>query len=518
MLAKTFSATLGGYGPEYSDPTNSMVTIANAMDASLVTIEAALQKALPQIVITGLPGEIVKESRERVCVSLTKLGYSVPSSRVVIHLSPACSRKQGSQFDLAIAVCLLAVEGYVRPESIAGIAFLGELSLDGRIRPVPAALPLIDAMERSSSVDRIIASSGNNDQASVTRGTKTLLARTLVDVLDFLHGRSQLSKPSESKNQSIEPVGFSLDDVIGQRPAKRALQISIAGRHHCLFAGPPGVGKSMLAECAPSLMPPLTGEERLECLKNYAHHSKSSFWRRPFRSPHHSISAGALLGGGSGQVIPGEVSLAHNGILFLDELPEFRKDIIEGLREPMQSGVIHLHRVGQSLSLKARFTLVAAMNPCPCGYLWDLRKRCRCPPDRVNSYRRRISGAILDRMDLMVNFEGSSQGPGIEKGLSHDEVRLAIAKAFDAQKKRYNSCLQNGDKEIGFKFYFSSLRGEEREWLNSLGETEALSFRAAGKILGVARTIADLEGSEEIRLCHLREASGLRCANLFGAR
>ncbi|MBI4405236.1 MAG: ATP-binding protein, partial [Deltaproteobacteria bacterium] len=363
MVGKTYSATQDG------------------IDGAVVEIEASRQKALPQIHITGLPGDIVKESRERVRGCLVNLGYDVPSSRIIVHLSPAYSRKQGSQLDVAIAVSVLAAEGLVKPDNLPRVGCLGELSLDGRIRKISGAVSLIEALEKCPQVKTLLIPKENAQDAVLIKSQKVKLVSSFGEICEFLAGRSELTTIKADTPVFVSPQSeYSLDDVVGQNLAKRALQIALAGRHHFMLVGPPGVGKSMIAHCAQSLMPPLEWNELVEVCKNYDCHGGRSpaDLSRPFRSPHHTISSAGLLGGGSGVVMPGEVTLAHCGILFLDEFPEFRKDAIEGLREPLQSGKVHLHRVGQALNLPARFVLITAMNPCPCGYYWGGPKRCSC--------------------------------------------------------------------------------------------------------------------------------------------
>lgn len=508
MVAKTFSATHHG------------------VDGRVVEVEAARESALPQIQITGLPGSIVKESRERVRVSLGGLGFSIPTSRIVVHLLPADAPKQGSQFDLAIAVGVLAAESFAFERDISKTAFIGELTLDGRIKEVYGALALVEALDRLENIERILLPAANGWEGMLSYSRKVRLAERLGEVIGFLKGKCELPCSPQRESVGMETVfDVSLDQVLGQTIAKRSLQIAIAGRHHLLMIGTPGVGKSMLAQCVPSLLPPLTRKERIEVVKNYAHLEDGRLLteRRPFRSPHHTISPAALLGGGSGRVIPGEVTLAHRGVLFLDEFPEFRKDMIEGLREPIQNGTINLHRVGQALSLPARFTLIAAMNPCPCGYAMSQLKRCRCSPDRILSYRKRISGAILDRMDLCAVVNPPSVGELKQNGMSQAGTKGQIEKALGAQCRRYQSegmTVLNGDLSGAFCEEAFALDAEEKSWLEGLYERQGLSVRSLQKIVKLARTISDLDGEERISPQSLKEAWSLRCpdsyAQLFG--
>ena len=347
----------------------------------------------------------------------------------------------------------------------------------------------------------------------------------LGQVIDFLRGKIDLPRADSSipKEEDLFS-GTSLDSVVGQGLAKRALQIALAGRHHLLFVGPPGVGKSMIAGCAPSLLPPLDPDELVEVVKNYnqSHSERMLSLRRPFRSPHHTISSSAFLGGGSGIVVPGEVTLAHAGVLFLDEFPEFCRDVIEGLREPMQTGEIHLHRIGHALTLPARFTLIAAMNPCPCGHSLDPSSRCTCPADKIRAYRKRISGPILDRMDLCVVLgsprKASYQPASLSHGKLASSIRSSIHGALEVQRRRYSGLgkrLQNGDHSVVMGSELFQLEAAEKAWLDRLLDDGRLSFRSAAKIMKVARTIADLAGQEKIGAAHIQEAWGLRCPESY---
>jgi len=362
MAFRTFSATLSG------------------ISGVVIEVEAARQNALPQIHITGLPGEIIKESRERVRACLNHLGFDVPSSRLVVNLSPAGARKQGSQFDLAIAVSVLMAEGFLKNVRSERLALLGELSLDGRVLRVPGVMGLIEPFEARDDIDMVLVPRENLWEANLMGSRKARPIRHIAEVIEFLSGKREIPIEKAVPPEAKKPIPqVHLDDVIGQHLAKRSLQIALAGHHHLLFLGTPGVGKSLLASCAPSLLPPLLSDDWTEVVKNFTYCPDQRPADRvpPFRAPHHSISGAGLLGGGSGFVIPGEVTLAHAGILFLDELPEFRSDVIDGLREPLQVGTIQLNRIGHAIQLPAKFILIAAMNPCPCGYS-SVERRCHC--------------------------------------------------------------------------------------------------------------------------------------------
>ncbi len=488
MNARTFSATLNG------------------VDGNIIEIEAAAQRALPRIQIAGLPGDVVKESRERVQACLNAMGYSVPSSRVVVHLSPASAKKQGSQFDLAIALSVLVAEGLLKKSVLEKTAFLGELALDGRVKSVPHVLPLLEALEKSDTIDTILLSSGNRAEASLLRSKKARFVASVADAIEYFTS----GKTLETCGDSLLPIFLSdpscLDKVRGQGLAKRALQVALAGRHHVLFIGPPGVGKTMLANCAPHLLPTLSPTEAVESAKHLslAGCSPLSLGLPPFRAPHHSVSTSGLLGGGSGIVVPGEVTFAHHGVLFLDEFPEFSRSSIEGLREPLQNGEIHIHRVGARLSLPARFTLLLAMNPCPCGHFFSSGRRCRCTQDQVSNYRKRVSGPLIDRIDLLVVL--SAPGKTSDVGSSGERIARSVEKAIRMQHQRYQGVKRNGDQEAP-----PAMTEKATELWESLLHSGQWSYRGVAKLGKVARTLADLDDSEVVGLSHLLEAKLLRC-------
>lgn len=512
MVTKTFSATLDG------------------IQGAIVQIESVSLTSLPQIQITGLPGEVVKESRERVRACLVNLGFDLPSSKILVHLSPANIKKLGSHYDLPIALAVLAAESRILGVSLEEYGFVGELSLDGRLCFVRGALPLIEILVQSPNIKKVIIPKENEGEGALLNSDKILVAENIKEIIDFLKSNISLRFCSKIPVQTKADSKNIFDQVVGQPLAKRAIQIALAGRHHLLLVGPPGVGKSMLSASAVGLLPEMSQKEFIEVLKVYSASSYNSsgpeienltrYRSRPYRSPHHSISANGLLGGGSGGVVPGEASLAHRGILFMDEFPEYRRDSIEGLREPLQSGWLHLNRVGRAVSLPARFVLIAAMNPCPCGRLSEGANRCRCSPEKKAQYRKKLSTPILDRMALMVQLASAvdSQSETVFENLSFQSVRDSIGNAYRIQAHRFRSSresLGNGQCEVPRDFEGFELSPEQEEWIKGYQKKWGLSFRRVNQIIKVARTIADLEGEQKIEFTHLKEAWGLRCFDFY---
>lgn len=485
---------------------------SNGIHGVVIEIEAASQRAIPRILITGLPGDVIRESVERVRACLSGLGFEVPSSRIVVHLSPASAKKQGPQCDVAIAMAVLQAEGLLKGVKNTPTAFLGELTLDGRIQPIESAMLLLQALERDDRVKTILLPRANGWQAALIESRKTKLVDTLAQILSYLKGNLELDLPTHRPCEvpGVREARHSIDQVMGHYLGKRALQIALSGGHHLLLIGSPGVGKSMLASTATSLLPELSTLQWIEVVQNYHHFPKQLPADKvpPFRAPHHGVSAAGLLGGGTGIIVPGEVTLAHHGVLFLDEFPEFRRDAIEGLREPLQNGTVQIHRIGNALELPAQFTLIAAMNPCPCGNWLNPKARCRCPMERVRQYQRRISGPILDRIDLCVVLQTpDSSSPT----LSSDVIRKGILEAIHRQNSRNglgrrNSQLMPSAERERFGFSASA----EALWL-SFGQSEAWNLRTLHKIARVARTIADVEGMDTIQTQHIEEARALRC-------
>lgn len=487
--------------------------------ADRVVVEAFVLSESPGISITGLPGSVVKEARDRLRACLQRNGFDCPKNRILVHLSPAGIPKQGGQLDLAMALAILASEGHLGGKELSGLAVLGELSLEGKLSGGAVNLALIELLDRDPEIKTVIVPSINRPECELIGTTKVLLADHLLDVLTWIQGEEDLPRPEK---KSPPPTSrLPCTRIRGQKLAKRALQIALAGRHHLLMVGPPGVGKSLLAQQAPSLMPPLNNQEHLELAKTQSAHDGSwdNAGQRPFRSPHHSVSSAALLGGGTGKVVPGEISLAHRGVLFLDELPEFRRDLIEGLREPLEQGEIHIHRLGQAHRLPAQFTLIAAMNPCPCGLCMDRDHRCTCGGGvKRRRYQERLSGPLLDRFDLGIVLQCSKRALGTSDDSDWKETKASIESAWQRQLRRFQSTAlaSNGSANVEAHATAFRVAEESRVWLEQLAEEKHLSWRRIHKILRVARTIADLRAKDsvtesEISQLDLEEAWALRC-------
>jgi len=479
----------------------------DGLSAPEVAVEVHLTGGLPSVTLVGLPDTEVKEARDRVRAALQNAGFEFPAKRITVNLAPADLPKESGRFDLPIALGILAASGQIPVKALADHEFAGELSLSGHLRPIRGALAMVLAAGRRGGTFILPRESAR--EAALARGVRILAADTLLEVCAHLAGQGMLNEcealESETDFSSAYP---DLADVRGQVQAKRALEIAAAGNHSLLLAGPPGTGKSMLACRLPGLLPPLTQEAALESaavLSLAGQFIPAHFGRHPYRSPHHTASAAALVGGG-GVPRPGEISLAHRGVLFLDELPEFDRRVLEALREPMESGRIHISRAARQADFPASFQLVAAMNPCPCGHHGDPRGKCRCTPDQVSRYRSKLSGPLLDRIDLQIEVPALPPEAlqGAADGESSATVRARVVLARERQMARQNKPnAQLGTREIDIH-----CRPDESgtALLKNAVTRLNLSARAYHRILRVARTIADLAGSEAILPAHIAEA------------
>ncbi len=481
------------------------------LDAPLVRVEVHCGAGLPQFFIVGLAETAVRESRERVRAALSHGGFKFPDGRVTVNLAPADLPKEGGRYDLAVALGILAATRQLEAESLEGTEFYGELSLSGELRPVRGLLAA--SVHAARTGRRLVVPLANGEEARVAPGARVAGASSLDEVRSALIGGTPLVFATGGAMPDCTAAAPDLADVRGQAGAKRALEIAAAGSHSLLFVGPPGAGKSMMAQRLSGLLPPLEDSHALECAMLHSlvrPLPPVAEWRRPpFRAPHHGASASAIIGGG-GRLRPGEITLAHRGVLFLDELPEFRRDVLEALREPLESGTVSLARAAWQGQFPARFQLVAAMNPCPCGYAGDPSGRCRCKPHEVRRYVARISGPLLDRVDLHVGVPRldflalAPVGPATESSAAV-AARVAGARSRQAARGGQNALLDVRRLEAA-----CGLRPRERCLLDAAMRRLGLSARACHRILRVARTIADIAGAERVGMAELSEAIGYR--------
>ncbi len=481
------------------------------LDAYAVTVEVHLAGGLPTFAITGLPAAAVRESKDRVRAAIATSGFKVPVSRITVHLGPADIPKQGGRFDLAVALgVIMAEQDAAWP--VAGIEFLGELALNGELRPINGALPAVLAALEAGHA--LVLPAGNAAEAALVPGAEVYAAAQLRDVVAHVAGGERLPRVAPSTEPLGAGSGPDLADVRGQAFAKRALVVAAAGGHNLLMIGPPGSGKSMLAERLGSLLPPLRHDEmlRVASIASVAGELRSAqpTLAPPFRAPHHTTSAQALVGGGT-RPRPGEVSLAHRGVLFLDELPEFSRGALEALREPLESGVARISRVHEQLAFPAEFMLVGAMNPCPCGFRGDGTDRCHCSPGKLEHYSGRISGPLLDRFDLHIEVPRVAFDDLAEPAARGEsgELRALVERARGVQLTRGGRL--NARLDARSLWRVVTLGSAERALLKRAADRWQLSARGSLRVLKVARTIADLAGSEGVGAEHVAEALQLRC-------
>ena len=496
----------------YSKVLSSAVT---GVSGTKVYVEADIHEGLPAFSMVGYLSSSVREAGERVRTALKNSDYLLPAKRITVNLSPADLRKDGSSFDLPIAVAILLAMGITPVRDISNTLILGELSLNGDVKPVTGVLPMVHHAKQNG-ISSCIIPKENVEEAALIDGVEVTGVSNITELVGFLDGSIDIPPVSglfEKNYFAVEKYTADFADVKGQAVLKRGMEIAAAGFHNVLMTGAAGAGKSMLAKCLPTIMPKLSVEESIEVTKIYSisgllPDKGKLITARPFRSPHHTVSNRALTGGGS-TPHPGEVSLAHNGVLFLDELPEFAKNVLEVLRQPMEDRKITISRVNATYSFPADFMLVAAMNPCPCGYYPDM-KRCRCTPDMVQRYQGKISGPLTDRIDITMEVKPitSAELFSESKGESSEDIRKRVEKARQIQKLRYKDENIHFNSQLEGKLIkkYIQLNGKCESMIKDAFENLGLSARGAHRVLKLARTIADLEGCDDIREEHLKEA------------
>lgn len=490
------------------------------VDARLVDIEVHLGGGLPTFSAVGLPGAAVREGLDRIRVALKQSGFDLPRQKVVINLAPAELRKQGAALDLPIATALLAADGRLGPPGPAGTVVCGELALDGAVRPVRGAIA-IAAAARDDGRRRVVVPAGNAQEAGVVRGIEVVAVRSLLELAAVCRGEPpetiRVDVEAALRDGAVAPGVPDLAEVTGQALARRGLEVAAAGGHHLLLVGPPGSGKTMLARRMPGILPPLTVEDSLEITRVWsaAGMTDGLVTRRPFRAPHHGVSAAGLVGGGA-VPRPGEVSLATRGVLFLDELPEFRRDALEALRQPLEEGGVTIRRVHGATRFPARFALVAAMNPCPCGHHGAPDGRCVCGPHEIRAYRGKLSGPLLDRFDVVVEVPAVDLGSlaSRERGEASVAVRARAAEARERQGGRGAGINARLDGPALDRW--AELDPTPRRVLLHAADRLGLSARGFERVRRVARTLADLGGAERIGTEHVAEAVQLRRAGEVG--